>query len=267
MIEEKYKEQINTMNRVLFSSGAKVSGQAGILKYLADTTFSAALLVENKGTVLEGQVGVLQEGALESYSFAPTVAKDSAIMTFLKNGDTVYNEPYKQTEKIIIVEKKPVALTNLFFSVVPVPGQPNQAVSLVLISRQELMGPQILSAEISVMLLAQLLKNEAEQKLELEAKNKALAEAAFGSLSYSELEAITEVLKNIKDHESVVVASKIADGLGITRSVIVNALRKLESAGIIESRSLGMKGTFIRVKNPHVLAMISSRSATTGLYV
>ena len=36
---------------------------------------------------------------------------------------------------------------------------------------------------------------------------------------------------------------------GITRSVIVNALRKLESAGIIESRSLGMKGTYLKVIN------------------
>jgi transcriptional pleiotropic repressor len=31
--------------------------------------------------------------------------------------------------------------------------------------------------------------------------------------------------------------------------VIVNALRKLESAGIIESRSLGMKGTYLKVLN------------------
>jgi len=29
----------------------------------------------------------------------------------------------------------------------------------------------------------------------------------------------------------------------------VNALRKLESAGIIESRSLGMKGTYLKVLN------------------
>ena len=47
-------------------------------------------------------------------------------------------------------------------------------------------------------------------------------------------------------------ASKIADRVGITRSVIVNALRKFESAGVIESRSSGMKGTYIRVINDFV---------------
>ena len=42
---------------------------------------------------------------------------------------------------------------------------------------------------------------------------------------------------------------QIADRVGITRSVIVNALRKFESAGVIESRSSGMKGTYIKVLN------------------
>ncbi len=53
--------------------------------------------------------------------------------------------------------------------------------------------------------------------------------------------------------EGILVASKIADKVGITRSVIVNALRKFESAGVIESKSSGMKGTYIKVVNDVVL--------------
>jgi transcriptional pleiotropic repressor len=52
--------------------------------------------------------------------------------------------------------------------------------------------------------------------------------------------------------KGLLVASRIADRAGITRSVIVNALRKLESAGVIESRSLGMKGTHIKILNDHL---------------
>ena len=44
--------------------------------------------------------------------------------------------------------------------------------------------------------------------------------------------------------------------MGITRSVIVNALRKFESAGVIESRSSGMKGTYIKVLNDVVFEEI-----------
>jgi transcriptional pleiotropic repressor len=63
------------------------------------------------------------------------------------------------------------------------------------------------------------------------------------------LEAVESIVDELNGNEGLLIASKIADKVGITRSVIVNALRKLESAGIIESRSLGMKGTYIRILN------------------
>ena len=59
--------------------------------------------------------------------------------------------------------------------------------------------------------------------------------------------------------EALLVASKIADRVGITRSVIVNALRKFESAGVIETKSLGMKGTYIRVLNDNLLEELEKR--------
>lgn len=76
-----------------------------------------------------------------------------------------------------------------------------------------------------------------------------VVKSAINTLSLSELEAIINIFKELDGKEGVLVASKIADRVGITRSVIVNALRKFESAGIIESRSYGMKGTFIKVLN------------------
>ena len=57
------------------------------------------------------------------------------------------------------------------------------------------------------------------------------------------------IFEELDGNEGILVASKIADRVGITRSVIVNALRKFESAGIIESRSSGMRGTYIKVLN------------------
>ena len=45
-----------------------------------------------------------------------------------------------------------------------------------------------------------------------------------------------------------------------TRSVIVNALRKFESAGVIESRSSGMKGTYIKVLNDVVFDELEENS-------
>ena len=63
---------------------------------------------------------------------------------------------------------------------------------------------------------------------------------------------IIHIFEELNGSEGILVASKIADRVGITRSVIVNALRKFESAGVIESRSSGMKGTYIKVVNDYV---------------
>lgn len=76
-----------------------------------------------------------------------------------------------------------------------------------------------------------------------------IVKSAISTLSFSELEAITHIFEEMDGREGILVASKIADRVGITRSVIVNALRKFESAGVIESRSSGMKGTYIKVLN------------------
>ncbi len=48
-------------------------------------------------------------------------------------------------------------------------------------------------------------------------------------------------------------ASSICDAKGTTRSVFVNALAKLEIAGLITKRSMGMKGTHIEVIDPGAL--------------
>ena len=77
----------------------------------------------------------------------------------------------------------------------------------------------------------------------------AVVKSAISTLSFSEMEAIPHIFDELNGMEGILVASKIADRVGITRSVIVNALRKFESAGVIESRSSGMKGTYIKVLN------------------
>ena len=82
-----------------------------------------------------------------------------------------------------------------------------------------------------------------------EARKEQIVKSAISTLSSSELEAIKHIFAELDGNEGILVASKIADRVGITRSVIVNALRKFESAGVIQSRSSGMKGTYIKVVN------------------
>ena len=98
----------------------------------------------------------------------------------------------------------------------------------------------------------EILHKKAEE-IEEEARNKAIVQVAISSLSYNELLAIEHNFEELNGKEGLLVASKIADRVRIARSVIVNALRKLESTGVIESYSLGMKGTHIKVLNDKFL--------------
>ncbi len=101
----------------------------------------------------------------------------------------------------------------------------------------------------------EIMRSESEQNQE-EVRKLQVVQSAVASLSVSELKSIRYVLQEMDGGEGILVASKIADRYHITRSVIVNAIRKLESAGVIEARSSGMKGTFLRITNPNLKEMI-----------
>lgn len=98
-----------------------------------------------------------------------------------------------------------------------------------------------------------------------EARKVQVVKSAFSTLSFSELEAIIHIFDELDGDEGILVASKIADRVGITRSVIVNALRKFESAGVIESRSSGMKGTYIKVLNEVIFDELEELKARKNL--
>jgi len=107
-------------------------------------------------------------------------------------------------------------------------------------------------------------------------RRKSVVRNMINTLSFSELEAAVAIIEELSGDEAVdrgtvlltlsdvkrtvpmstksplpeglLIAGHIADRLGFTRSVVTAALKKLEGAGLIETRSLGMKGTYIRVK-------------------
>ena len=88
-------------------------------------------------------------------------------------------------------------------------------------------------------------------------RNSNMVSSAIGTLSLSERDAICKVMKKIRDEETdLIIASRISQEIGITRSIIVNALKKLESAGVISCKSAGMKGTHIRVINNAIYSQL-----------
>lgn len=107
----------------------------------------------------------------------------------------------------------------------------------------------VLAEYLATVVGLEILKDKGKT-IEERGRERLVVQMAMRALSYSEIESIKHIIEDLAGSEGVVVASKVADRVGVTRSVIVNALRKLGSAGIIESRSLGMKGTYIKILSP-----------------
>lgn len=145
-------------------------------------------------------------------------------------------------------------------TVVPIIGGGERLGTLVLARlQQKFTEDDLILAEYGATVVGMEILRERAEEIEVEARSKAVVQMAINSLSYSEHEAIEHIFKELDGNEGLLVASKIADRVGITRSVIVNALRKLESAGVIESRSLGMKGTYIKVLNSKFLEELENQ--------
>lgn len=145
-------------------------------------------------------------------------------------------------------------LENNITTIVPIVGSGERLGTLVLARfKDDFIDGDLILAEYGAAVVGMEIIRAKTTELEEEARKKAIVQLAIATLSYSELEAIEHIFEELNGTEGLLVASKVADRVGITRSVIVNALRKFESAGVIESRSLGMKGTFIKIKNEKLL--------------
>ncbi len=167
-------------------------------------------------------------------------------------GNTDDDSPYRN-----LVQKVHELMEERFVTVVPILGAGDRIGTLLITRAESPFGDDdlILAEYGSTIVGMEILRERAEES-ELEARTKAAVQVAVGSLSFSELEAVEHIFEELSGKEGLLVASKVADRVGITRSVIVNALRKLESAGVIDTRSLGMKGTYIKILNDQLVDQI-----------
>lgn len=153
-------------------------------------------------------------------------------------------------------------LNNKYTTIVPVSGGGQRLGTLILSKSGEFSEDDLILAEYGATVVGMEILRAKVEKVEEIARQKAVVSIAFDTLSYSELEAVEHIFNELGDSNGLLVASKIADKVGITRSVIVNALRKLESAGVVEVRSLGMKGTYIRILNDYLLEELDRIKST-----
>lgn len=245
-----------TLNRLLQKAAGKPLNFREMAEGLRETVQADVFVVSRRGKILGAAYAAefpdmwLRQEQAEELRF-PAETNE----TLLRVTETVADASPQET-----LSPVHAAFANGTVTIVPIIGGADRLGTLVLSSENRSFGDDdlILAEYGSTIIGMEILRERAEER-ESEARSKAIVSVAVGSLSFSELEAVEQIFEQLEGKEGLLVASKIADRAGITRSVIVNALRKLESAGVIETRSLGMKGTYIRIMNVQLLHELEQR--------
>ncbi len=227
-----YHEMSNLLSRVMGANAYIINKDGTLLGYACLDNFECDLMRDK----------VLLPGVFPAYyvEWLLRINETSPNLT-LKGGLCAFSEGEQ------------CRFNDKFTTIIPIHGVGERIGTLIVAKfHTEFNDDDLLLAEYGATVVGMEFLRDRSEKIEEEAREKAIVQVALGTLSYSELEAIVHILDELDGNEGLLIASKVADRVGITRSVIVNALRKFESAGVIESKSLGMKGTFIKVLNNHL---------------
>ncbi|MGE5676594.1 MAG: GTP-sensing pleiotropic transcriptional regulator CodY [Pseudomonadota bacterium] len=247
-------EKMRKVNKVLQTSGSQAVSFHDLSKILSEVLNANVYILSRKGRVLGYALGTAEEcDFLKNDLLADKRFPDDYNKTLLGYHETRSNIINK--ENICIIDnKEKCGVGTKYSTILPVNGSGERLGTVILGKYNEEFNDEdlVLAEYGSTVVGLEILKSKNDE-IEEEARKKAVVQMAIGTLSYSELEAVEHIFKELEGNEGLLIASKIADKVGITRSVIVNALRKFESAGVIESRSLGMKGTHIRILNDKLL--------------
>lgn len=245
-------QKTRKINKTLQTSGGSVVSFDLLAGVLGEVLSSNVYVLSSKGKVLGLYLNNVEDSSVvEDKDTNQKRFPKEYTESLLTINETLENVTGEQALKLFPFEQDRL---HKITTVVPILGSGQRLGTLVL-SRydEEFTDDDLVIAEYSSTVVGLEILRAIGEELEEEMRKKTVVQMAIGTLSYSELEAVEHIFEELGGKEGLLVASKVADRVGITRSVIVNALRKFESAGVIESRSLGMKGTHIKVLNDKLI--------------
>ena len=240
-------EKSRRINRLLQKSAGSAVNFNEMAHVLSELLHADVYVASRKGKILGA---ALLKGTGDEHLHGATFT-DEFNLRLMKMDDTTYNAA--EGKLAVVQAGAEYTYEAKSVTIVPVNGGGERLGTLLIARDSEFTDEDLILAEQSATVAGVEILRAHAGELEEEARKKAAVQIALGTLSYSELEAVQHIFDELEGSEGLLVASKIADRVGITRSVIVNALRKFESAGVIESRSLGMKGTHIKVLNDRLV--------------
>jgi len=246
------------LNRLLQQEAGRTVSFMDMAEMLRDVLLANIYVVSRKGKVLGYSIlNQLPQSELSRLILNERRMPEEFNEVLLRFNETSFNEERANADQLKLPESIVDQIDFQYMAAVPIVGGRERLGTLVLAKQDHaFVDDDFVLAEYGATIVGMEILRERAEEIEVESRNRAVVHVAISSLSFSEFEAVENIFQELEGKEGLLVASKIADRAGITRSVIVNALRKLESAGVIETRSLGMKGTYIRILNTNLVPAI-----------
>ena len=238
-------DKTRKINKLLHNNNSSKVVFNDICEVLTEILDSNILVISKKGKVLGASRGNTAEGVRELIADEVGGFIDQLLNERLLGILSTKENVNLETLGFVLEE---VEDYRAIITPIDIAGERLGTLFVYRLERQYNIDDIILSEYGTTVVGLEMMRSVNEESAE-ENRKLQIVKSAISTLSFSELEAITHIFDEMDGKEGILVASKIADRVGITRSVIVNALRKFESAGVIESRSSGMKGTYIKVLN------------------
>ncbi|MCX7969951.1 MAG: GTP-sensing pleiotropic transcriptional regulator CodY [Negativicutes bacterium] len=248
----KLLDKIRKFNRILQKAGRLSVDE--ILTALLEEVDANIYAVNRDGEILACKQGDCQSCEVQSGN--PGKLPGEYADWLWRLADTQLNI-YPSNNNCLFMQSADCRQPDKILLIVPVYGDGVRLATLLLArSLRGFSDDDCILAEVAATIIGREMVGEQAGINEEAARMRATVRMAMSVLSFSEQEALRHMIAETVNGEGLVVASKISEKEGVTRSVIVNALRKLESAGLIEAKSLGRKGTWIRVTNGYLMEML-----------
>ena len=160
---------------------------------------------------------------------------------------------YEETPTCTCEERDTCIFSNRYSAMVPVfsNGMKKAGILLIRYGAPFEKDEEVLCEYTAAIISIELIRQE-QERIQRESVEIARARLAVSSLTFSEQKAGAAVLDSLEEDEGTVFLNTVANRIYATQSIVSAALKKLESAGVIATKSRGVKGKQITILNPYL---------------
>lgn len=183
-----------------------------------------------------------------------------AYQEIFKQGDETRFNVYEESPLCTCEGVDACIYKNRYYSMVPVFCNFQKRAGILLIRYGGAFGTdeEVLCEYTSAIVSLEFVRAETE-RIRRQGVQMARAQLAVDALSFSELVAANAALAALPQEsgEGTVMLNTVSGQTYVTHSTVSGALKKLETAGVIKTKSMGVKGKYIRMSNPYLLEEIA----------